>query len=112
MVRAGRPLNVIGKAVESVARRCGYTIIENLCGHGVGGALHEEPEQIPGYFDPRDRRLITRGMVFAIEPFLSTGARWATDADDGYTLVAPGFMTAQYEHTVVATRTGAIVLTY
>ena len=111
-VRAGQPLNVIGKTVERVARQRGYTIIENLQSHGVGGGLHEEPGYIPSYYDPRDRRVMHEGLVFTIEPFLSTGATWAEEAGDGWTLVtAPEYLTAQYEHSLVATRNGAIVLT-
>lgn len=111
-VRAGQPLNVIGKTVERVARQRGYTIIENLQSHGVGGGLHEEPGYIPSYYDPGDRRVIHEGLVFTIEPFLSTGATWAEESGDGWTLVtAPRYMTAQYEHSLVATRSGAIVLT-
>lgn len=111
-VKAGKPLNGIGKAIESVARRSGHSIIENLQSHGVGASLHEEPKYIPSYYDPSDRRRIHEGQVFTIEPFLSTGATMAEDGDDDWTLVTPpGFFTAQYEHSLVATRRGAIILT-
>ena len=111
-VRAGVPLNRIGKAVEKVARQQGYTIVRNLQSHGVGGALHEEPGAIPSYYDPADRRVLHDGMVITIEPFLSTGAEWAEETGDGWTLATPAhYMTAQYEHSLVVTRGGAIVLT-
>jgi methionyl aminopeptidase len=111
-VRPGARLNRIGHAVESVARRSGLRIVRNLCSHGVGGALHEEPTDITGYHEPRDRRLMHEGMVFTIEPFLSTKARQANDVGDGWTLVGPkGSITAQYEHTVVVGRNGPIVVT-
>lgn len=111
-VRAGAPLNRIGKTVEKVARQQGYTIVRNLQSHGVGGALHEEPGAIPSYYDPADRRRLHDGMVITIEPFLSTGAEWAEETGDGWTLATPKhYMTAQYEHSLVVTRGGAIVLT-
>ncbi len=110
--RAGRPVNAIGRAVEKLARTRGYTVIENLGGHGVGRALHEEPGGILSWHDERDRRRLHDGMVIAIEPFLSTGARLAEEAGDGWTLVTPPqYATAQYEHTIVVTRGNPIVLT-
>lgn len=111
-VKAGSRINGVGKAVQRIAKQRGYTIICNLHGHGVGGALHEEPTSIAPYFDPEDKRMFEEGMVVAIEPFLSTGAEWADEASDGWTLTtAPNYMTVQYEHTVVATRRGPIILT-
>jgi methionyl aminopeptidase len=90
----------------------GLRIVRNLCSHGVGGALHEEPTAIPGYYEPRDRRIIRQGMVFTIEPFLSTKARCAAEAGDGWTLIGPkGGITAQYEHTIVVGARGPIVVT-
>lgn len=111
-VRPGARLNRIGHAIEGVARRSGLRIVRNLCSHGVGGALHEEPTEITGYYEPRDGRAMREGMVFTIEPFLSTKARRADDAGDGWTLIGPrGSVTAQYEHTIVVGRNGPIVLT-
>lgn len=111
-VRPGARLNRIGYAVQGVARRSGLHIVRNLCSHGVGSALHEEPTDIFGFHEPRDQRLMHEGMVFTIEPFLSTKARLAADAGDGWTLIGPkGSITAQYEHTVVVGRQGPIVVT-
>jgi methionyl aminopeptidase len=111
-VRPGARISRIGHAIEGVARRSSLRIVRNLCSHGVGGALHEEPTDITGYFDPRDTRVMQEGMVFTIEPFLSTKARHAEDAGDGWTLVGPkGSVTAQYEHTLVVGKKGPIVLT-
>ncbi|MDP1930399.1 MAG: type I methionyl aminopeptidase [Gammaproteobacteria bacterium] len=110
--RAGRPLNGIGAAIERVARRHKFRIIENLGSHGVGRALHEEPESIPGYYDPADKRVLKEGMVITIEPFLSTRSRWVEEADDGWTLVGgAGNLSAQYEHTMIITRGSPIVVT-
>ncbi|MBI2826635.1 MAG: type I methionyl aminopeptidase [Planctomycetia bacterium] len=111
-IRAGMPMNVIGKIVEAEARRSGFTVVRNLCGHGVGRAIHEEPSSVAGYYNARDRRLLTEGLVLAIEPFLSTGANHVVDSADGWTLKTPdGSLTAQYEHTLVITRDRAIVVT-
>ena len=108
--RAGAPLRHIGRAVERRARRHGYAVLRNLNGHGTGGDLWEEPS-VPGWEDPRDRTLLWEGLVLAIEPFLSTGAVWAEEAADGWTLVTPGHVTAQFEHTVVVTHGEPILLT-
>ena len=110
--RAGARINRIGRAAQRVARTYGFNIIENLAGHGVGRALHEPPEGIIGYYDPRDTRVLREGMVIAIEPFLSTGSTRVTQADDGWTLIgASGNFSAQYEHTLIVTRGAPIVVT-
>ena len=110
--RAGLPINGIGKAVQRFARRAGFSVIENLAGHGVGGALHEAPTNILSVYEPRDQRTLHEGMVIAVEPFLSTGATAAEPGDDPWTLVtSPRFLTAQYEHSIVVTRGAPIVLT-
>ena len=110
--KAGRPLNVIGRAIEQTANRHSLTIIKNLGSHGVGRALHEEPKFIAPFFDPNDRRRLREGMVITIEPFLSTGAREAIEADDGWTLyTATRYLTAQYEHTMVITKGQPLIVT-
>lgn len=110
--RAGQPLNRIGKAIEQTAKKKGFKVIRNLCSHGVGGGLHEEPEEIYGYYEPLDTRTLHEGLVITIEPFLSDRNRGVTDAGDGWTLVGkPGSISAQYEHTMVITRGNPILLT-
>jgi methionyl aminopeptidase len=112
VARAGQPLNRIGRAIEQVANTHRLRIIENLGGHGVGRAIHEEPEHILGFYDPRDQRVLKEGMVIAIEPFLSTKSRTVSEADDGWTLVGmPGNLSAQFEHTMIITRSEPIVVT-
>jgi methionyl aminopeptidase len=111
-VKSGGKLNEIGRAVQSFADKNRYTLIRNLASHGVGSALHEEPGHIPTWYEPADRRRIHEGLVFTIEPFLSLGASLAVDGDDDWTLFADGGQpTVQYEHTLVATRRGPVVLT-
>lgn len=110
--RAGRPINGIGAAIQRTAKAHGFRVIENLGSHGVGRALHEAPEHIPGYFDPTDDRTLAEGLVITIEPFLSTKSRAVTEAADGWTLVgAQGNLSAQYEHTMIITRGAPIVVT-
>ena len=110
--RAGRPINGIGAAIQRTATTYGFKVIENLASHGVGRALHEAPEHIPGYFDPKDRRILSDGMVITIEPFLSTRSRVAVETSDGWTLVGvAGNLSAQYEHTMIITRGQPIVVT-
>ncbi|WP_102106951.1 type I methionyl aminopeptidase [Oceaniglobus roseus] len=111
-VGAGRPLAGVGRAIGRFAARRGYTLIRNLASHGVGRALHEYPEEIATWPDRAERRRITRGLVFTIEPFLSTGGHMARGGADGWTLYGmPSAPVVQYEHTVVATGRGATVVT-
>ena len=111
-VGAKRQLGEIGRAIGEFARRNGYTLVQNLASHGVGHSLHEEPEEIATWPVRADRRVMNEGLVFTIEPFLSLGAQWADDGDDGWTLFSgPRAPTVQYEHTVVATRNGPLVVT-
>ena len=112
-VKAGGKLNEIGRAIEGFASKNGYSLIRNLASHGVGASLHEDPGEIPTWYEPRDNRRIHEGLVFTIEPFLSLGADWVEElSDDGWTLTPPGGQpTVQYEHTLVATSRGPVVLT-
>ncbi|MFG6448344.1 type I methionyl aminopeptidase [Roseateles sp. BYS180W] len=110
--RAGAKLNRIGAAIERVAQSHGFEVIRNLCSHGVGRFIHEEPESIPGYYDPHDQRVLQEGMVITIEPFLSTRADWVHERSDGWSLAAPrGNLSAQFEHSMIITRGAPIVLT-
>ncbi|WP_425074211.1 type I methionyl aminopeptidase [Sagittula sp. S175] len=110
-VGAGKPLSGIGNAIGRFARQRGYTLIENLASHGVGRSLHEDPTEIATWPN-RDRRRIHDGLVLTVEPFLSTGALWAETGTDGWTLTGtPPAPAVQFEHTVIATRGRAIVVT-
>jgi methionyl aminopeptidase len=112
-VRSDAPLAGIGNAIGAFARKHRYTLIENLASHGVGASLHDEPGEISTWPDRSERRKITDGLVFTIEPFLSLGGREAVErGDDDWTLVAhPKAPCVQYEHTLVATRQGALGVT-
>jgi methionyl aminopeptidase len=86
-------------------------VIANLCGHGVGGSLHEAPS-VPSVDDPGNRTLLWEGLVLAVEPFLSTGATMAFEDADGWTLRTPDrSLSAQFEHTIVVRQGKPLVLT-
>jgi len=111
-VKAGGELAAVGRAIEAFATKNGYSLVRNLGSHGVGHSLHEEPTQIATWNDPAERRRIAEGLVFTIEPFLSLGADWVDEVGDGWTLRPRGRQpTVQYEHTLVATRRGPVVVT-
>ncbi len=112
VVKAGAPLNIIGQTIENTAKKYKCSIILNLGSHGIGKSLHEEPLYIAPYNDKDEKRILKEGMVITIEPFISSGAWEAEESEDGWTLkTAPQFITAQYEHTLVVTKTGALILT-
>lgn len=111
-VEAEKPLAGVGTAIGDFARRNRYTLIRNLASHGVGHSLHEEPKEIATWPDSSERRIMTKGLVFTVEPFLSLGAEWAEDGEDPWTLLsAPSAPTVQFEHTVVAMPNGPLVVT-
>jgi methionyl aminopeptidase len=110
--RAGNRINLIGKAIQRVAKAHGFKTINNLAGHGVGRSLHEAPEGIVSYYDASDRRVLQAGMVIAIEPFLSTKSTVVEELSDGWTLAGVrGNLSAQYEHTIIVTRGAPIIVT-
>jgi methionyl aminopeptidase len=111
-VKPGTRLNEVGRCIEKFARTNGYSLVRNLASHGVGRSLHDEPGEIPTWYEARDKRTITDGLVFTIEPFLSLGADWVETGNDGWSLRPPlNQPTVQYEHTLVATRRGPVILT-
>jgi methionyl aminopeptidase len=111
-VGANKPIAGIGHAIGQFAEKNGYTLVRNLASHGIGHSLHEEPKEISTWPDRSERRIMNEGLVFTVEPFLSLGAEWAEDGDDPWTLFSePRAPTVQYEHTVVATRNGPLVVT-
>ena len=110
-LRAGDLLNGIGRTVETVAAKRGFRVIRNLGSHGVGRALHEAPGTIPGHYEPRDTRRLHDGMVITVEPFLATHCSRTREGDDGWSMVCPRGVAAQFEHTVVVTHGEPIIVT-
>ena len=111
-VMPGREINVIGRTIESYARRFGYGVVRDFTGHGVGEAFHTG--LIIPHYDaaPAYSRLIEPGMVFTIEPMLTLGTiEWDMWDDNWTVLTKDRRRTAQFEHTLLVTDTGAEVLT-
>ncbi len=110
VVRVGGRIGDIGAAVEAVAVRHGYGIVREFVGHGIGTALHEKPE-VPNYGPAGRRETIREGMTLAIEPMLNLGTADVRVASDGWTVrTMDGKASAHFEHTVVATADGPVVL--
>jgi len=110
-VRPGRQINVIGRVIESYARRFGYGVVRDFTGHGINTSFHSGLI-IPHYDDPRATTVMRPGMTFTIEPMLTLGTHEYDIWDDGWTVVTKDRRrTAQFEHTLVVTADGAEVLT-
>lgn len=110
-VKPGNRIGDISNAVEQVANKYHLGVVRELCGHGVGHHLHEDPD-IPNYGRPHTGPLIKEGMVFAVEPMLNLGSREVCMLDDGWTIVTYDEKpSAHFEHTVVVTKDGYEILT-
>lgn len=111
-IKGGVRIAEIGRLIEGEARKAGYKVIKNLVGHGVGRSLHEEPNEIPCYYDRYNRERFHTHSVVAIETFISTRATFAHQARDGWTLITKdGSFVAQHEHTIVITDDQPLILT-
>ncbi|MCC2547085.1 type I methionyl aminopeptidase [Hymenobacter sp. BT175] len=111
-IRGGVRIAEIGRLIETEARRAGYKVIKNLVGHGVGRSLHEEPSEIPCYYDRHNLKRFKKNSVVAVETFISTRATFAHQSNDGWTLVTKdGSFVAQHEHTIVITDGQPLILT-
>lgn len=111
-VAPGREVNVIGRAIESYAKRFGYGVVRDFTGHGVGTSFHSGLI-IPHYDSaPLYNDIMEVGMVFTIEPMLTLGTHeWDMWSDDWTVTTKDKSWTAQFEHTLVVTETGADILT-
>jgi methionyl aminopeptidase len=110
-LRPGAHLSDVGYAVQQVAEGAGFSCVREYSGHGVGRALHEDP-QIPNYGDPDRGPIVKTGLVVAIEPMVNLGT-WRTRVlRDRWTVVtADGSLSAHFEHTIAVTEDGPEVLT-
>ena len=109
--RSGERLSHVGGRIEAEVKQRGFRVIRELCGHGIGRQIHEEPS-VCNFYDPSERRRLTSGLVLALEPIISAGARETRTAADGWTIAtADGSLSAHYEHTIVVTRGQPIILT-
>lgn len=98
---AGEAIRVLGKAVESVVKKEGFSVIRDLGGHGVGRHIHETPS-IPNFDTKDSRERLHTGLVIALEPIIAAGKGIAVDSDDGWTICTrDGSIAAHYEDTIV-----------
>ena len=110
-VAPGREINVIGRVIESYAARFGYGVVRDFTGHGIHSAFHSGLI-IPHYDSPHHRDVMESGMTFTIEPMLTLGSIDYEIWSDGWTVVTKDrSLTAQFEHTLVVTESGAEILT-
>jgi len=110
-VKPGRQVNVIGRVIESYAKRFGYGVVRDFTGHGINSSFHSGLI-IPHYDAAHATTVIQPGMTFTIEPMLTLGTHEYDMWDDGWTVVTKDRRrTAQFEHTLVVTATGAEILT-
>lgn len=110
-VAPGRQVNVIGRVIESYARRFGYGVVREFTGHGIGTSFHSGLI-VPHYDDPRYDTVMEPGMTFTIEPMLTLGTHEWDMWEDGWTVLTKDRKwSAQFEHTVLVTPTSAEILT-
>ncbi len=109
--RIGNTLGDVGNTISRHAQKSGFSVMEGLCGHGIGREVHEEPQ----VFNEGKRRKgleIVRGMVFCIEPMFSIGSKRIKEGKDGIAIeTADKSLSAHFEHTVAITERGTVVLT-
>jgi methionyl aminopeptidase len=110
-VAPGRPLNAVGRVIESYARRFGYGVVRDFTGHGIGTTFHSGLI-VPHFDDPSTAVIMEQGMTFTIEPMLTLGTIDYEVWPDGWTAVTrDGKRTAQFEHTILVTADGYEILT-
>jgi methionyl aminopeptidase len=110
-LRPGNRLHEVGRAVQEVAERAGFSVVREYVGHAIGTAMHEEP-QVPNYWPGSGGPMLKEGMVFAVEPMVNAGGAGTVQLDDGWSVVtADGRLSAHFEHTIAVTDNGPEVFT-
>jgi len=110
-LRPGNRLHEVGRAVQEVAERAGFSVVREYVGHAIGTAMHEEP-QVPNYWPGTPGPTLKSGMVFAVEPMVNAGRPETRLLDDQWTVAtADGSLSAHFEHTIAVTDDGPEVLT-
>lgn len=110
-IKGGVKINEIGGLIDNEAKKLGFKVIKNLCGHGIGRKLHEAPSYVANYHDRQNLSRFKKNSVVAIETFISTKANYTSPNEDGWTEMTNGFV-AQHEHTIVVTDKEPIILTH
>ncbi len=107
----GNRLHEVGRAVQQVAEAAGFSVVREYVGHGIGTAMHEDP-QVPNYWPGNPGPMLKTGMVFAVEPMVNAGGPGTEQLDDGWSVVtADGRLSAHFEHTIAVTDNGPEVFT-
>jgi methionyl aminopeptidase len=111
VARAGNRISELGRVIEREVRRCGFSVIRELGGHGIGRTIHEPPS-VPNYFDPGANQILTPGLVITVEPIIAAGSGRVVASSDGWTIrTADRTASAHYEHTLVITNDEPMLLT-
>jgi methionyl aminopeptidase len=111
IAKAGKKTGDIGYAIQTTAEKMGFSPVRELVGHGVGASVHEDPE-VPCYGLPNTGTVLNEGLVLAIEPMINERGWKIKGANDGWTIkTADGSLSAHFEHTVLVTKEGCVVLT-
>jgi methionyl aminopeptidase len=111
VARAGVRVNEIGRAVDREVRRCGFSVVRGLSGHGIGRTIHEPPT-VANEYDPAQTDVLSDGLVLTIEPMIAAGSGRTVTSSDGWTIrTRDGSLAAHHEHTLVITRGAPILLT-
>ena len=109
--QVGNRLGDVCNAVQAYVEPLGYSVVRNFCGHGIGRAMHEEP-QVPNYGNPGSGPILREGWVLAIEPMINLGRHDVKVLSDGWTVITiDGRPSAHFEHTVAITQEGPQILT-
>ncbi len=110
-LRPGRRLHEVGRAVQEVAERAGYSVVREYVGHAIGTAMHESP-QVPNYWPGTPGPTLKTGMVFAVEPMVNVGGPETYVLDDEWSVMTrDGSLSAHFEHTIAVTDEGPEVFT-
>jgi methionyl aminopeptidase len=111
VIRPGALVREIGAAIDGCVTACGFSVVRELGGHGLGRRIHEWPS-VPNYCDRRQRDRLHDGLVIAVEPIISAGRSAALVGSDGWTIrTQDGSLAAHFEHTVAVTAAGPVLLT-
>jgi methionyl aminopeptidase len=111
VARAGNRVSEIGRVVEREVRHCGFSVIRELGGHGIGRTIHELP-RIPNYADPAACQTLTDGLVITVEPIIAAGSGRAVMSKDGWAIcTADRTASAHYEHTLMITSNEPVLFT-
>jgi methionyl aminopeptidase len=111
VVRAGARLGDIGHAIQTHAEANSFSVVREFCGHGIGKTFHDEP-QVLHYGSANSGMVLEEGMTFTIEPMINAGKRYVKILPDQWTVVTKDHkLSAQWEHTIMVTGSGAEVLT-